>query len=478
MKSLALLFIACLVFNAAFALGQIEASPKVIIVPDDYPSITSAIANAEDGDIIYIRNGVYHDSAFVINKTITICGEYARNTIVHLTPPSIIYTHPIFGHTFTSSGNCIAITSNNVKISGLTIRSEGGITATNTDNITIVSNIIDTYSSCHFTGSNLTISRNTISAGSLTMMGHNLTLSKNQLDVYSNGIESNGDYSSIHGNRINGTLYLRTSSSKIVNNIYDKLFIFYGDYNTINYNSGELSLGNSERSCSNNTIKGNLMKGPSVWGIWIGEHCRNNVFSDNYIIDEGYFQFEPTCCSGIVFCNQRGIGYGNTFYHNVFINNSVNIKFYNNNPTGGNFWDNGSQGNYWSNYNGSDDNRDGTGDIPYIINSENADNYPLMTPFTPPEIDVPLPVYYPPLHLDKLDSQLIILNNHSSSQASLESSIAFTEVSAPPVSSPPVDFKFDFNMLHIVLVVALLIVFVSIAVTKSKRNSVSYDHNA
>src|SRR5690606_13553010 len=106
---------------------------------------------------------------------------------------------------------------------------------------------------------------------SLTMMGHNLTLSKNQLDVYSNGIESNGDYSSIHRNRINGTLYLRTSSSKIVNNIYDKLFIFYGDYNTINYNSGELSLGNSERSCSNNTIKGNLMKGPSVWGIWIGE---------------------------------------------------------------------------------------------------------------------------------------------------------------------------------------------------------------
>ena len=97
-----------------------------------------------------------------------------------------------------------------------------------------------------------------------------------------------------------------------------------------------------------------------------------------------------------------------------------------------------------------------------------------MTPLTPPEIDVPLPVYYPPLHLDNLESQLSMFNNPSISQTSLESSKDFTVVSNPPVSSSPVDS----NLLQIVLVVAVMIVFVSIAVTKSKRNPVSYNHNA
>jgi hypothetical protein len=36
--------------------------------------------------------------------------------------------------------------------------------------------------------------------------------------------------------------------------------------------------------------------------------------------------------------------------------------------------------NYWSDYNGTDNNGDGIGDTPYIINDENQDNYPLMNP--------------------------------------------------------------------------------------------------
>jgi hypothetical protein len=44
-----------------------------------------------------------------------------------------------------------------------------------------------------------------------------------------------------------------------------------------------------------------------------------------------------------------------------------------------NFWDNGSEGNYWSNYNGTDANRDGIGDTPYIIEVNSTDRYPLMS---------------------------------------------------------------------------------------------------
>jgi parallel beta-helix repeat protein len=48
-------------------------------------------------------------------------------------------------------------------------------------------------------------------------------------------------------------------------------------------------------------------------------------------------------------------------------NNTFNLGY----PVGGNFW---------SNYNGTDTNGDNIGDTPYIINENNTDHHPLMTP--------------------------------------------------------------------------------------------------
>jgi hypothetical protein len=42
-------------------------------------------------------------------------------------------------------------------------------------------------------------------------------------------------------------------------------------------------------------------------------------------------------------------------------------------------WDNGAMGNYWSDYSGVDQNNDGIGDTPYVIDENNKDSYPLMT---------------------------------------------------------------------------------------------------
>jgi hypothetical protein len=50
-------------------------------------------------------------------------------------------------------------------------------------------------------------------------------------------------------------------------------------------------------------------------------------------------------------------------------------------------WDNGFEGNYWRLYNGTDSNQDGIGEIPYIIDSNNTDNYPLMGMFSDFPID-------------------------------------------------------------------------------------------
>jgi hypothetical protein len=53
---------------------------------------------------------------------------------------------------------------------------------------------------------------------------------------------------------------------------------------------------------------------------------------------------------------------------------------YNTNPNSS-IWNNSCEGNYWSDYNGTDLDGDGIGDTPYIINSNNQDNYPLMHPY-------------------------------------------------------------------------------------------------
>lgn len=76
-----------------------------------------------------------------------------------------------------------------------------------------------------------------------------------------------------------------------------------------------------------------------------------------------------------------------TIYHNNFINNCYQVE-----TNSKNVWDNGypSGGNYWSNYASVDfyhgpyqneTGSDGVGDTPYVIDENNRDNYPLMSPY-------------------------------------------------------------------------------------------------
>jgi hypothetical protein len=41
-------------------------------------------------------------------------------------------------------------------------------------------------------------------------------------------------------------------------------------------------------------------------------------------------------------------------------------------------WDSHLEGNYWSDYTGADSDGDGIGDIPYVIDENNRDHFPLM----------------------------------------------------------------------------------------------------
>jgi len=73
------------------------------------------------------------------------------------------------------------------------------------------------------------------------------------------------------------------------------------------------------------------------------------------------------------------------FHHNNFMNNAIQVSYTSPYLIPPLIWDNGAEGNYWSDYNGTDDNGDGIGDTPYIINEKNQDNYPLTEPTIIPE---------------------------------------------------------------------------------------------
>ena len=93
----------------------------------------------------------------------------------------------------------------------------------------------------------------------------------------------------------------------------------------------------------------------------------------------------------------------NTIYHNNFINNPTQAYdgSFNSPRFSVNAWDNGypTGGNYWSDYhtkypNATEINDSGIGNTPYVIDSQNKDQYPLMEPLTTaaPEISISTPV--------------------------------------------------------------------------------------
>jgi parallel beta-helix repeat protein len=108
----------------------------------------------------------------------------------------------------------------------------------------------------------------------------------------------------------------------------------------------------------------------------------NNVLSGNKVANNHYgiwyAPFEPSL--------------HNCFYHNNFLDNTVQVYPSPDPDLTPNIWHDGypSGGNYWSDYEGFDlckgayqneTGSDGIGDTPYFIGADNQDNYPLMNPY-------------------------------------------------------------------------------------------------
>jgi len=181
-------------------------------------------------------------------------------------------------------------------------------------------------------------------------------------------------------------------------------------YNNIIYD--EISL---TRSCKNK-IYNNIF---SKSGIYFYESCYNIITSNNFSsiwasirFGDGYrYKYVEGWTWG------KHLSFGNYFYHNNFY---AGVWFSNTEHL--NVWDNGypGGGNYWADYTGEDlykgpyqneTGSDGIGDTPYIINENNIDRYPLMTPCPIPGFPSEMPPSQTLLSVNVFKNDAAIVSN-------------------------------------------------------------------
>jgi parallel beta-helix repeat protein len=372
----------------------------------DYLRIQDAIDNAGDGDTILVANGTYFGQISITKNNLTIIGYERNSTIIH-------------GNW--SAHRVVDVEASNVYFSGFTIGNsewEGiGLYLNNTTNFTFINNTLkDNYHSMQMSNSthNLIDSTNIVSDSyygnvfSITSSSNNIlkgNTGESRLDLtnssnnefYNNSISNIEIHPDSNGNKFAGNkfgylsfstdsdhpysnenifrnnegyrLEISNSNKNIIegNNI-SSMYFYSSNNNIINNNtnlmqfySGGISLYNS----SHNAIYGNNITSDYENGISLTSNSKNNTISNNLIQTGGYSIDILWSTSNKIFLN--------TF------NSAKTAQDYN----GFNSWDNAGKGNYWGDYSGQDNDSDGIGDTPYLINNTNADakdNYPLMAP--------------------------------------------------------------------------------------------------
>jgi len=136
---------------------------------------------------------------------------------------------------------------------------------------------------------------------------------------------------------------------------------------------------------SNVTIKNLQIK---HYGIGISiDNSSNSDIHGNKITANAASGFSITnSSSNIISGNSVTPAHARDSWHGMcFSHSSNNIISENNIRSSINVWDNGVYGNYWDDYIGVDNDGNGIGDTPYIIDENNIDRYPLMEQYVIPE---------------------------------------------------------------------------------------------
>lgn len=318
---------------------------------EDYTNIQDAVTAASESDTIYVYSGIYYENV-AVDKTITLMGENRDTTIVD----------------GGGSGHVVYITADGVNISRLTVTNSGassdaGIKIDNA-NYCCIENINASTNNgyginCYYADNCLFI--------------NNYIVDNLVIGIYAYG-GSNNEFAHnyVANNPYNG-IQLADSGVLGPNWIHDNSFIGNGSPSAVT--AGIFLWGSGSK---NNLIENNLCDGNSdgihfrAYGI-TGNIIRGNTISNS-------------TGAGVRYTHSAG---PNTFYHNNFINNAIDLA----GAISTDIWDDGypSGGNYWDTYTGMDNysgpnqdipGSDGVGDTVYIVTGGGQDNYPLMDPWS------------------------------------------------------------------------------------------------
>ena len=240
--TLILLLIICPLLVSIPEIEIVKAETQTIVIPDDYVSIQEAINNANEGDTIFVKSGLYHQTAN-INKSLSIVGENRETTIID-------------GNGTTTK---IYIESDNVTITGFTIRNalattEAGIFLMRVDYCNISEN--------KFTDNNRGIY--------LLDSSYNI-IAGNIMRENGAGVSLTGFNNSIHGN-------------EIVNCNYG-IQISYGKYNTVSENNivNSQNKGINLPDSQNNSFILNNIINSGEYGILFTNSHYNSFIHNNFV---------------------------------------------------------------------------------------------------------------------------------------------------------------------------------------------------
>jgi Periplasmic copper-binding protein (NosD) len=395
-----------------------DAVTRTIVVPDDYPTISEAIKNANDGDTIFVKKGTYEEKTLEINKPLKLIGEGAQFTKIDFDPPFHDTPPDALNRTYRLFGPSIKVEANDFELSGFTISipdsiKAGGIVYISGNRTQITGNNLATL--LLVSGSCTNIVNNRF-LGGLSVAGSYGNISASDIVVTErfpfSGIIVNGSYFNISANNISGSwfgtgggdgIHVEGSSCLInCNDVTSDGFrsIFVSGYgNIVVKNSVEGSDMGIAVYGSNNIIYANrITKGgiqPSIFAPKLKPlsgaalvASGNNIFYANYVANNVVgADINPFPDTNLT----------STLYHNNFIDNTFQIATVYESFYGSDSFDNGKEGNFWSDYNGTDVDGDGIGDTPYVIDPNRSDRYPLMAPFDVSSVPELLPEWASPL---------------------------------------------------------------------------------
>jgi len=364
-----------------------------IWVPDDYTTIQAAIYAANAGDTIRVRNGTYLEN-LKVNQSVKLIGEglptiygdsvgmWGAPTVdilaENVTICGFIVQHSPYGVNERDFGIDLGIRSN---ITANIIRY-------NMDGIrvgsycSVINNIVEYNYDGIFCGS----SRNNITGNVIANNSDGVVIWDALNYLVNNTIVGNGDgldlasYQCVlRGNNMTGNGYNLISVEHVLEHLINDIDtsntvngkpVYYWinqSHKTVPSDAGYVAVVNS----TDITVEGlNIENNGQGVLIAYSSNCtiRNCNFTDNLY--------------GAYVKSSSNI----TLYHNDFVDNHRHEANW------ANCWDNGypGGGNYWSDYDGTDVHRgvyqnetgsDGIGDTQYVIDTDNQDNYPLMSPY-------------------------------------------------------------------------------------------------